>query len=401
MTRTGIGYSNKTDSFLAGTEAAKIAMNAFEGMQANLVLTFCSGKHDPHLFLKGVRHITNNAPLIGGAAMGVFTNTELSYEGFEATVTVFLSDTIHFQLFAQPDLDLGEYEAGLKLGTQINDAHTSADKGLFVFYDTVKTRNPPMFNFATPLFAALERSIDPSVCCVGCGLVGDLQLLNCFQFINDIVVKQHVLAVLISGDCQVQNTIMHGCKPASTYKTITKAEGPVVYEIDNRPALEVMEELMGHNPEMPWDQYPLFVTLGVNKGDKFGTFNEEDYANRLCLAVNKEKKALIMFEPDLTVGDEVQLMQRSINLEYIDKGIRGLKNKAEGQKPIFYFYIDCIGRAKPFAGGELEDAEEVQKGIGAELPFSGFYSGVEVARVRNRLQALDWTGVLCQVTEPQ
>lgn len=401
MTKTGIGYSKNTGSYLAGAEAAQTAMKEFAGLQANLVLTFCSGKHDPHLFLKGVRHVTNNTPLIGGAAMGVFTNTELSYEGFEATVTVFFSDTIRFQLFSQPDLDLNGYEAGVKLGAQIKSASTLNDKGLIVFYDTVKTRNPPMFNFATPLFAALEKSIDPSVCCVGCGLVGDLQLLNCFQFINDRVVKQNVLAVLVSGDCQFHNAIMHGCKPTSSYKTITKAEGPVVYEIDYRPALEVIEELMGNNPEIPWDQYPLFVTLGVNKGEKFGAFNEDDYANRLCLAVDKEKKALIMFEPDLKVGDEVQLMHRSINLEYVKKGIAGLKKKAEGQKPVYYFYIDCVGRAKPFAGGELEDVEEVQKEIGIHVPFTGFYSGVEIARVRNHLQALDWTGVLCQLTEPQ
>ncbi|MBY0434006.1 MAG: hypothetical protein K2U26_07850, partial [Cyclobacteriaceae bacterium] len=260
MTKTGIGYSSKTDSFSAGVEAAENAMKNFTGLNVSLVLTFCSGKYDPHLFLRGVRQITGNAPLMGGAAMGVFTNKELSYEGFEATVTVFWSDTIRFRLFHQPDLDLGEYEAGLKLGSQIDSASAPDDKGLIVLYDTVKTRNPPMFNFATPLFAALEKSIDPSVCCVGCGLVGDLQLLNCFQFINDRVVKQHVLAVLISGDCQFHNVIMHGCKPASSYKTITKAEGPVVYEMDNRPALEVIQELMGDNPEIPWDQYPLFVT---------------------------------------------------------------------------------------------------------------------------------------------
>jgi hypothetical protein len=401
MTSTGIGYSNKIDSFLAGAEAAEGAMKKFVGKRASLVLTFCSGKHNPQQYLNGVRHITSHSPLIGGAAMGVFTNTDLYYEGYEAMVTVFVSDTIHFQLFSQPDLDLDAHEAGIKLGAQIKKANVTNGKGLIVFYDTVKTRNPPMFNFATPLFSALENSIDPNVCCVGCGLVGDLQLLNCFQFINDQVVDQHVLALLISGDCQLHNVILHGCKPASSYKTITKAEGPVVYEIDHRPALEVIDELMGYNQDIPWDAYPLFITLGVNKGEKFGAFREEDYANRLCLAVDKEKKALIMFEPDLKVGDDVQLMHRSIDLDYITNGVHSLKNKTDSQKPLLYFYINCVGRAKPLAGGELEDVEEVQKAIGSSAPISGFYSGVEVARVNHHLQALDWTGVLCLLTEPQ
>ena len=34
-----------------------------------------------------------------------------------------------------------------------------------------------------------------------------------------------------------------------------------------------------------------FVTFGVNKGDKFGEYNEEDYANRLCMAIDRERRA--------------------------------------------------------------------------------------------------------------
>jgi hypothetical protein len=256
-----------------------------------------------------------------------------------------------------------------------------------------------LLNFATPLFAAIEEYIDPAICCAGAGVVGDLKLTTCFQFFNDMVLTQHVLALLISGDCKMYNTIMHGCKPGSSYKTITRAEGPVVYEIDNRPAIEVIDELFGSSHKIPWNEFPFFVTLGLNRGDKYGEFNEADYANRLCLAIEPTQKALVMFEPDLKAGDEIQLMHRSINLEYIHTGINLLKAKAENRKPILYFYINCGGRAKPFAGGELEDVTEVQKIIGSETPFMGFYSGVEVAKLGNHLQALDWTGVLCLLTE--
>lgn len=400
-TKTGIGFSNKTDSFAAGMEASSIAIAQMAASPLSLVIIFCSGKHNPEQFLAGVRSNTGNALLIGGAAMGVFTNIELSYEGYEASVTAFSSDTIQFKLFCQPDLGKGEYAAGAAIGEQIKMAASVKDKGLIVFYDTIKQLNPPMLNFATPLFAAIEEYIDPSICCAGAGLLGDVKLTICFQFLNDKVLYQNVLALLISGDCMMHNTIIHGCMPSSSYKTITRAEGPVVYEIDNRPAIEVIDELFGPDHKVPWNEFPFFVTLGLNKGDKYGEFNEADYANRLCLAIDVDQKALVMFEPDLKAGDEIQLMHRSINLDYIQTRINSLIEKAESKKPILYFYINCGGRAKPFAGGELEDVTAIQKIIGDEIPFMGFYSGVEVAKLGNHLQALDWTGVLCMLTEEE
>ncbi len=398
-TITGIGYSTRTDSFAAGNECAAKAMEQIGQSAISIVIVFCSGKYNPEQFLAGVRSNTGNAPLIGGAAFGVFTNFDLSYEAYEAVATVIASDSIQFQTFSQPDLNKDEYTAGVALSQKINDVANKNPKGLLVFYDTAKSTNPPMLNFATPLFAAIEEKIDPAICCAGAGLMGDLQLTSCFQFLDDKVLQQNVLALLISGDCMFYNNIMHGCMPASSYKTITRAEGPVIFEIDNRPALDVIDELFGDEHKVAWNTFPLFVTLGLNKGDKYGDFKEQDYANRVCLAVDAEQKALIMFEPDLQAGDEVQLMHRSINLDYLYTGIADLKEKAFGKKRLLYFYINCGGRAKPFAGGELEDVTEIQKIIGHETPFMGFYSGVEVAKIRNHLQALDWTGVLCLLTE--
>ena len=398
-TKTGIGYSIKTDPFAAGKECSAKAVEQIGDSPISIVIIFCSGKYNPELFLAGVRSNTGNAPVIGGAAFGVFTNTELSYEAYEATATVLSSDTIKFHTFSQPGLNINEYAAGIALANKINTCATNHAKGLLVFYDTAKSTNPPMLNFATPLFAAIEEKIDASICCAGAGLMGDLQLTSCFQFLDDQVLHQHVLGLLISGDCMMYNNIMHGCMPASSYKTITRAEGPVIYEIDDRPAIDVIDDLFGAENKVPWNEFPLFVTLGLNKGDKYGDFKEQDYANRVCLAIDAEKKALIMFEPDLKAGDEVQLMHRSLNLDYLHSGITALKQKAVGKKPLLYFYINCGGRAKPFAGGELEDVTEVQKIIGNEIPFMGFYSGVEIAKLGNHLQALDWTGVLCLLTE--
>ena len=193
--------------------------------------------------------------------------------------------------------------------------------------------------------------------------------------------------------------IIHGCKPAGGYHTITKAEREVILEIDGKPALDAIADLLGPDSDKSWEDYPLFVTLGVNKGDKFGPFKEEEYANRLVMAVDKERRALVMFENDLRAGFDVQLMRRSIDFDYIRRRAQDVLDRVGDRRPFFALYIDCAARASAYCGTEREEAEEVQRIIGVKMPLLGMYSGVEIAKVGNDMQALDWTGVLCIFSE--
>ena len=46
------------------------------------------------------------------------------------------------------------------------------------------------------------------------------------------------------------------------------------------------------------------------------------------------------------------------------------------------------------SGTDEEEASVVTKTLIDRVPFMGFYSGVEIAPIRQRSQPLDWTGVL-------
>ncbi|MDN3204105.1 FIST signal transduction protein [Algoriphagus sediminis] len=397
-TKVGIGQSNQTDSFSAGKEATASALNKGKIERADFALIFCGGKHDPHEFLKGVNSVIPECPKAGGTSFGIITDSFIGYDGFETGVTLFSSDKIKFDVFAEGDINLNEFKAGDALGKQIKSGGIKDPKALMVFYDSSKQQNPPMLNFATPLFAALEPHLPAGIPCAGGGFLADMRLSQCYQFVNDEVVSQHVVAIVISGDCEFETTILHGCHPCSDYLTVTKAEGPVVFEIDGVPAVDKIHELLGGKDVVDVKDFAMNVTLGINRGDKFGEFQEKNFANRLTLAVDEENKALVMFEPDLTPGSEVQLMRRNLEPDYLESVISEVKDQISNLNPVFAFYINCGGRARPFSGVGFEDAEEVQKAVG-DIPLAGFYSGVEVARVGEFLQPLDWTGVLCFLAE--
>ena len=403
-TSIGVGHSEKMNSFDAGREAAAVAMTRAGVGRCDLGMLFCSAPHDANQLRDGVRSVIGpEARLFGTSAPGVITNDYLGYGGYQVGMAVASSDSAKFDLFHESCLADAEYRAGQALGRKIVTKQYVGQPNVLVFYDALKETaksGPPALNLATPLIEGLSEELKPWPPLAGCGSLSDIGFqYPSFHFNDNCVLRQSAIALVISGDLRMDTVIMHGTRPASGYHTITRAEGNVVLEIDGKAALDVVSELLGPDSGLMWEDYPLMITLGVNKGGKFDEFREENYANRLCLAIDKERRALIMFEPDLQPGSEVQLMRRSIDFKYIKQRCDALLTKLDGHRPVFAFYIDCLGRCASFSGMEKEEAAEVQQHIGSRMPLLGIYSGVEIAKVGNDMQALDWTGVLCVLSE--
>lgn len=401
--RAGVAYTENPSSRAAGAEAARLALEKAGIERPDLVLLFQTSKHDPHAFLAGVRSVVGERPRIaGGYAAGIITNDRLGYEGHQAGVAVLGGAGLQVQVLVERDLRRREREAGAALGRRIRATDFQGEPNLLLLYDAVQANvdKALLLNMATPLIEGIADGLGIAMSewprTAGVGMMGDMQWNETHQFLDAEVNQQTAMAVCLSGGVRMDTIILHGCKPAGRYYTVTKTDGPIVLELEHRPALDVIDEIIGG--QTSWEEYPMFLTLGVNKGDKFEEFREENWANRLCMAVDRQRKGLIMFEPDLKPGMEVALMRRSIDFDYVASRTRALLERGRRRRPFFALYIDCVGRAALYCGSEREEAEEVQKAIG-DVPLLGFYSGVEIAEVGGEMQALDWTGVLCLFSE--
>jgi hypothetical protein len=403
-TKVGVGFSENPTSLDAGTEAARAALAEAGVSKCDLAIMYSTPKHDPQLLHDGVREVIGPwARIIGGYSVGIITKDKLGYEGYQVGVAIILSDTVEIDMFMEKGLPDNEYNVGFSLGTQIKSKDYKGEPNILLMYDSIKESisDGMALNLATPLIEGMGQSLGNWPPAAGVGMLGDFQFNPTYQWFDQRIEQGTAMSLVFSGDVRLDTVIMHGCKPSSDYHTITRAEGNVVLEIDGKPAVNAIAEMLGPGDDRSWENYPLFVTLGVNKGDKFGEFKEENYANRLCMAVDKERGGLVMFENDLKEGFEVQLMRRSIDFQYIGERAESLlkRIKDEKRKPFFALYIDCAGRASAYCGTEGEEAEEVQKVIGTKMPLLGMYSGVEIAKVGADMQALDWTGVLCVFSE--
>lgn len=401
-TRAGVGFSERPDSLEAAREAATAAVEQLEGGRCDLALVYCTAKHDQALVHKAVRAAVGpRARIVGGCGIGVISTDRLGYEGCQLGVAVLSSDSVEVDVFAQGGLVDNEYEVGRALGAQIGAADYAGPPNVLLMYDAVKRplAEGLAFNKATTLLEGLGEALGSWPPIAGCGLVGDHHFQPTQQWVDDRLERQTALALVLSGKVRMDTVILHGLRPMSSYHTVTETEGELILGLDGRPTLTVIDELLGPERTRGWEDYPFFLVLGANKGDRFGEFREGDYVNQLCVGIDRTRQAMVMVEPYLKPGDEVQLMRRGIDFGYVRERVDDLRAKVGDRRPFLALYIDCAGRTALSAGTQEEEAAGVQEALGGEVPLLGMYSATEIARVGDEVQAHNWTGVLCMLSE--
>lgn len=399
--KVGVGYSDNPDTAAAGREAAEAALKqAGVSAPCDLVLLFGTARHDAaNLRETVVSVLGNQAPVVGGGAVGAISNERFGYAGDQMALAAVWLNGATCEFFSEGDLDKDEAIAGARLGKQLARAGVAPDTDMLLFYDAIdRTRGDMRMVMATYLLEGLQKGLGFLPNLVGAGLQGDFMCTPTGQFVGGTVGAHHAMALTFGGEVRVDTAIMHGCRPATGYYTVTGADRQTILEIDGRPALPFILSILG--PNSIADDLPFFLIFGMNKGDKWADFDERVYANRLCLAVDKERDGIVMFEPDMVEGTEFQFMQRSIDLDYMEPKIESLFQGLGDREPVFALYIDCAGRAAGYAGLDMDDARVVQRVVNNRVPLLGLYTGVEIAPVMGRSRGLDWTGVFTLFSVP-
>lgn len=393
--KVGVGYSDNPDSAAAGIQAATYALaDGNRQDRCDLLLLFCTASHNQEQLREAVISIAGDVPVYGGGAVGIITNNAFGYAGNQVGIACIWLDGTDGNVFMEDSLSESEFEAGNKLGEKLRDHGITPKSSVMLFYDAiVQTGEGIRILMATWLLEGMKSGLGFSLPLTGAGIQGDHVCTPTGQFVGDKISQNQAMAMAFSDDIHIDSVIMHGCRPASAYYTVTKAEGPVILEINHKPAITFIDEVLGSaiKPE----EYPFFLLFGINHGEEWDEYDEDNYASRLCLAIDKERDGIVMFEPDMVEGTRFQLMFRSLDLDYMKPKVESLFEQLGEREPVFAVYIDCAGRCAGYGGVDLEDALVIQETVNGRVPVLGLYTGVEIAPIGGQSRGLDWTGVLC------
>ena len=379
-TKAGVGMSRHHNPNLAGREAAEQALQKAGVDRPDFVVMFGSIGYDQHSLVRVVREATGGAPLTGCSVEGTIDGDEADESNFSVLVTVISSDELRWHNKLATGLSADPRAVGKRVAKDLLP-HLSADTiGLFVFPDGLTY---DIDNF----FAGLEGDL-PSERFLpiwGGGAGNNLNLGKpTYQYCDDEVVSDAISYALLSGEARPAWAIGHSLIPIGGERIVTRSKGNVIYEIDGKPAAEVLKEYLPEDAlteDSDWLRYAISLALSFRAPSYM---KDEEY-------IVRGVPQLSLTDGSITVQTEVQegtsIWFSGRDKEKITTGFdrmaAQIKEQLDGAQPELVFQFECVTRGKlMFREQEkLQLLRRFRQSVGPDVPWVGFYTIGEIAPV--------------------
>jgi hypothetical protein len=251
------------------------------------------------------------------------------------------------------------YNVGKELGQLLNDASL---RHVFVLSDGLHVNG-------SDLARGLAGGVLEGVSITG-GLSGDgTDFAETWVIADDAAGPGRVAAVgLYGGNLRIGYASMGGWEPVGALRTITRAEGNILYELDERSALDLYKSYLGsHADQLPSSAllFPILVTEA--KGGQ-GVV-------RTVLSVDEQSKSMT-FAGDIPQGGTAQLMKTNVD-NLVDGATAAAKaslDGLDGKRPDLAILVSCVGRKLVMKQRTEEEIEAIRDVFGTDTKISGFYS---------------------------
>jgi small ligand-binding sensory domain FIST len=190
-------------------------------------------------------------------------------------------------------------------------------------------------------------------------------------------------------EAKIHPMVSQGCRPVGDPYTVTRAEGPVVYELGGRPPLARLRELAAELPGRDQELLARGVQVGMVIDECRAELGPGDFLIRGIAAADSGSGAI-------AVGDEVQVGQTlQFHVRDADSADEDLRATLEretaalgGRRAAGALLFTCNGRGSRLFGEPGHDAGLMAAMLG-DLPVAGFSCAGELGPVggKNYLHA--------------
>ena len=380
VTKAGVGMSRNHNPSVAGREAAEQALQKAGVAKPDFVFMFGSIGYDQRSLVRAVRETTRGAPLTGCSAEGTINGDDADESNFSVVVTAISSDELHWMNGLAAGLRADPRDAGKRVAQDLLP-HLSAETiGLFVFPDGVSLS-------LEHFFAGLEGTLSSErFLPMWGGGAGNNYIFGepTYQYCDDEVVSDGVSYALLSGKAQASWAISHSLIPIGGERKVTRSQGNVIYEIDGKPATEVLNEYLPEGAladERDWSRYAYSLAL-TSKAPSY--MKDEEYIVRGVPQLNLTDGSVTV-QTEVTEGTSVWFSSRDKEkiTAGLDRMAAQIKEQLGGAQPKLVFQFECSTRGKlMFREQEkLQLLKRLRQSVGSDVPWAGFYTMGEIGPV--------------------
>ncbi|PWK17770.1 FIST signal transduction protein [Xanthomarina spongicola] len=241
----------------------------------------------------------------------------------------------------------------------------------------------------------LEESLGPDKIFFG-GMAGDDWLFKgSFVFTNEKETACGLVALVLNADkINLKGMAITGWKPLGITRTVTKSNDNLLYEIDNKSAVELYLKYLGKEGKITENNFNVFIELGF----EYPFIVERDKNETILITpmkIDSNEKALVMNLP-ISEGTKFWFTNPpdfDIVEEVIEKATQLKQDSKEEADAMLIF--SCAGR-HPILGPMVTDENE-RLAETWNTPMAGFFTYGEFGRVLNGKQNFH-SGACCWVT---
>ena len=386
--KAGVGMSYHHNPTVAGREAAEQALKEAGVERPDFVFMFASIGYDQPSLLRAVREATGGAPLTGCSAEGTINGDEADESNFSVLVTAISSEELRWTNgIASGLLEDDSHAVGQRVAQDLLPHLSSDTIGLFVFPDARLDFGVARDNLDN-FFAGLEGNLsdDRLLPLWGGGANNQYGYMEepTYQYCDDEVISGGVSYALLSGKARAGWAISHACIPIGGERKVTRSEGSVIYEIDGKPAVEVLKEYLPEGAlteERDWMRYAISLSLSF-KAPSY--MKDEEYVVRGVPAV-KMTDGSIAVQTEVQEGTSIWFSSRDKEklATGLDRMAAQIKDQLGGEKPKLVFQFECATRGKMMfrAQEKLQLLKRFRQSLDPDAPWAGCYCAGEIGPV--------------------
>ena len=376
-TKAGVGMSHHHNPNVAGREAAEEALTNAGLEKPDFVFMFATVGYDQRSLVRAVREAAGGARLSGCSVEGTIGGDDADESNFSVVVMAISSEELRWRNGLAKGLSTDSRAVGQQVAKTLSPELSADAVGLLVFPDGY-TANGDQF------LAGLEENLpsDRSLPIWGGGAGDNFAMIQTYQYCDDKVVSDGVAYALLSGEAEASWDIGISYLPIGGERTVTRSQGNVIYEIDGKPALEVLQEYM---PEYAlaenWGSYAMTFGLCFRAPSYM---KDKEYTFRTIRSVN-EADGSISVQTEVCEGTSVwfSIRDKKKTTAGLDLMAENFQQHLGGSQPKLVFHFDCAARGKAMFRDQekLRNLRVLRQAIGPEAPWVRFYTAGEIGPV--------------------